>query len=269
MVRRPPRSTRTDTLFPYTTLFRSPLSLTAGELMRITALVSRIEADAQHHLVDIAIQVPHRHQAVVTRCLTDDLRDAHAWIERGVRVLEDHLDLQRRGLGVAPLQPGYVAAAEGDGAFRLRQDAGDDPAEGRLAAARLADETDDFAFGDRQVDLVDGTDDLFAHAGAEQVRGLLGEIERLHEAFGDVVHGDDRGRRGAAPGPRKRGDLSRGPSCNRRAHAAVSRCGWKQRISRRGRGEVISGSVSQEIGRSSCRERVCRYVMISLYAVHL
>src|SRR3546814_5572517 len=26
MVRRPPRSTRTDTLFPYTTLFRSPLT---------------------------------------------------------------------------------------------------------------------------------------------------------------------------------------------------------------------------------------------------
>src|SRR3546814_8813831 len=27
MIRRPPRSTRTDTLFPYTTLFRSPLTL--------------------------------------------------------------------------------------------------------------------------------------------------------------------------------------------------------------------------------------------------
>src|SRR3546814_1279043 len=27
MIRRPPRSTRTDTLFPYTTLFRSPLSV--------------------------------------------------------------------------------------------------------------------------------------------------------------------------------------------------------------------------------------------------
>src|SRR3546814_6587236 len=27
MIRRPPRSTRTDTLFPYTTLFRSPVSL--------------------------------------------------------------------------------------------------------------------------------------------------------------------------------------------------------------------------------------------------
>src|SRR3546814_5317233 len=29
MIRRPPRSTRTDTLFPYTTLFRSPVCRTA------------------------------------------------------------------------------------------------------------------------------------------------------------------------------------------------------------------------------------------------
>src|SRR3546814_13351991 len=43
MIRRPPRSTRTDTLFPYTTLFRSPLMavgvlrhtlLHAGDLFR-------------------------------------------------------------------------------------------------------------------------------------------------------------------------------------------------------------------------------------------
>src|SRR3546814_10436144 len=32
MIRRPPRSTRTDTLFPYTTLFRSPSGLTAAML---------------------------------------------------------------------------------------------------------------------------------------------------------------------------------------------------------------------------------------------
>src|SRR3546814_4567210 len=30
MIRRPPRSTRTDTLFPYTTLFRSILSMLRG-----------------------------------------------------------------------------------------------------------------------------------------------------------------------------------------------------------------------------------------------
>src|SRR3546814_7871021 len=33
MIRRPPRSTRTDTLFPYTTLFRSDRRLSAGRLL--------------------------------------------------------------------------------------------------------------------------------------------------------------------------------------------------------------------------------------------
>src|SRR3546814_9776097 len=32
MIRRPPRSTRTDTLFPYTTLFRSSLKIRGGAL---------------------------------------------------------------------------------------------------------------------------------------------------------------------------------------------------------------------------------------------
>src|SRR3546814_11517600 len=44
MIRRPPRSTRTDTLFPYTTLFRSIDKMTAGyawivrKLVRISVL---------------------------------------------------------------------------------------------------------------------------------------------------------------------------------------------------------------------------------------
>src|SRR3546814_5506757 len=36
MIRRPPRSTRTDTLFPYTTLFRSPQGGVAGETLSPT-----------------------------------------------------------------------------------------------------------------------------------------------------------------------------------------------------------------------------------------
>src|SRR3546814_7418359 len=35
MIRRPPRSTRTDTLFPYTTLFRSPLTRFPVETKKI------------------------------------------------------------------------------------------------------------------------------------------------------------------------------------------------------------------------------------------
>src|SRR3546814_1618067 len=38
MIRRPPRSTRTDTLFPYTTLFRSAGDQLALELRRATAV---------------------------------------------------------------------------------------------------------------------------------------------------------------------------------------------------------------------------------------
>src|SRR3546814_11318661 len=43
MIRRPPRSTRTDTLFPYTTLFRSPIQ-TIVHVMARPALVE------VHHL---------------------------------------------------------------------------------------------------------------------------------------------------------------------------------------------------------------------------
>src|SRR3546814_14025598 len=39
MIRRPPRSTRTDTLFPYTTLFRSIAHLLAGGLVLISLML--------------------------------------------------------------------------------------------------------------------------------------------------------------------------------------------------------------------------------------
>src|SRR3546814_8306139 len=46
MIRRPPRSTRTDTLFPYTTLFRSPPFLD-GDVCHLGALVARPGAVAR------------------------------------------------------------------------------------------------------------------------------------------------------------------------------------------------------------------------------
>src|SRR3546814_7601820 len=63
MRRRPPRSTRTDTLFPYTTLFRSPCGLrrcldTLCWRQRIVSVVRRDRADPyvpgrdRHYLVD-------------------------------------------------------------------------------------------------------------------------------------------------------------------------------------------------------------------------
>src|SRR3546814_15111671 len=57
MIRRPPRSTRTDTLFPYTTLFRStgvdlkelktlpPRPFTQGELVKAMKSVAKLVSD--------------------------------------------------------------------------------------------------------------------------------------------------------------------------------------------------------------------------------
>src|SRR3546814_11939031 len=39
MIRRPPRSTRTDTLFPYTTLFRSTSAIISSDRSRLAPLV--------------------------------------------------------------------------------------------------------------------------------------------------------------------------------------------------------------------------------------
>src|SRR3546814_1258262 len=52
MIRRPPRSTRTDTLFPYTTLFRShrPGSLAGEVIDDLKVLRARVE-DLQHILI--------------------------------------------------------------------------------------------------------------------------------------------------------------------------------------------------------------------------
>src|SRR3546814_6866685 len=46
MLRRPPRSTRTDTLFPYTTLFRSPPRTPARWMARIAPLHPAHGSDA-------------------------------------------------------------------------------------------------------------------------------------------------------------------------------------------------------------------------------
>src|SRR3546814_1794098 len=66
MIRRPPRSTRTDTLFPYTTLFRSLEPLAAQPDRRPADLDFRIavralDPDAVHHRRDRALHRSEEH----------------------------------------------------------------------------------------------------------------------------------------------------------------------------------------------------------------
>src|SRR3546814_13795849 len=59
MIRRPPRSTRTDTLFPYTTLFRALDAAPANELVAIRTYRAAMEA-GDTALVDRALGVLER-----------------------------------------------------------------------------------------------------------------------------------------------------------------------------------------------------------------
>src|SRR3546814_18583912 len=58
MLRRPTRSTRTDTLFPYTTLFRSSDASVAPQLCKLQPLVAAFQR--AHRQRDSFIQRPQR-----------------------------------------------------------------------------------------------------------------------------------------------------------------------------------------------------------------
>src|SRR3546814_10083251 len=74
MIRRPPRSTRTDTLFPYTTLFRS-------QMRKLACHSSRPIRGARHE---------HQEQGLYRRCL----RASHPQGRRQVRSEEHTSELQ-------------------------------------------------------------------------------------------------------------------------------------------------------------------------------
>src|SRR3546814_7233144 len=80
MIRRPPRSTRTDTLFPYTTLFRSrpDLGYDARSLCRITAR----PADDRHQRLRCR------------RCATDDRASLYREADLARRSEEHTSELQ-------------------------------------------------------------------------------------------------------------------------------------------------------------------------------
>jgi len=123
-----------------------PLALPAGELVRIAADIVRIEPDRLEPCSRDSAGLLSLHQPVRQRPLEDGLADTHARVERGEGVLEHGLD-PRRQLAAARRDRGAV---EKHATLARHQDAGDDAAEGRLAAARLADEAERLAARDRE-----------------------------------------------------------------------------------------------------------------------
>src|SRR3546814_12494828 len=99
MIRRPPRSTRTDTLFPYTTLFRSALpflleGLAAARAVAVAAF--HVEAVAQalcHRRADEGVDVAAEPADLLHEARGDELLafrgheedGLHAGVEAGVQ----------------------------------------------------------------------------------------------------------------------------------------------------------------------------------------
>src|SRR3546814_10489413 len=99
MIRRPPRSTRTDTLFPYTTLFRSiapPPSLGQRSLIR-RSLTQPLQDEGHVHLVGLVVagqRVHHEVDAEAIGYLALARPVRHHCIQRAARSEEHTSELQ-------------------------------------------------------------------------------------------------------------------------------------------------------------------------------
>ena len=177
--------------------------------MRIAALEARIEPDAQQQLVDVGRQLRARHEAVHERGLADDGFDAGAGIERGIRVLEDHL----HGQACCP----RLRAVEGAPGFGLLKRISPSVASRSPAIIRpsvdlpqpdspTSPTTSPLAIG--EVDAVDGVHGLRPDIGAQAAGDAAGEVGPLHEPLGqppglDQRRHDDRLQQGVEAAQRR------------------------------------------------------------------
>src|SRR3546814_11408060 len=115
MIPRPPISTRTDTLFPYTTLFRSVLLLACAEALQGMVIEA---VENQHRLIPLQTrQQAAQAAAAVGRCRRGAVpRFSCPAPQARAQVLAGHLAQARRDRlqGACPTQPGVQFA----GGFR-------------------------------------------------------------------------------------------------------------------------------------------------------
>src|SRR3546814_19154858 len=99
MLPAPPRSTRTDTLFPYTPLFRSPGASTAYELAKlgVTQAQAYVEQKQNQRIVDfhamLIKQNEHWNQDLADACI--EAADYHMLLSACVQDLEDEKKIGR------------------------------------------------------------------------------------------------------------------------------------------------------------------------------
>jgi hypothetical protein len=136
---------------------RDPLPLAAGELVGVAVQVAPRQVDVLQQLLDPAGALGAREVLVGVEGLSDALRDHHRRVERGVRVLEDHLHRAADGAQLGAAQPRDVLPVDADAAAGGLDEPQHRPPGGGLARARLAHQPERLPLADAQVDSAYGT----------------------------------------------------------------------------------------------------------------
>jgi hypothetical protein len=160
------------------------LELATGELARVALGDRRAQAHELEQLTDpLASRRRPVDHLVGAQRLGDRLAHRREAVERRVRVLEDALGLATHAEALATTEARRVDAVDQHAAGRRVLEAESDPAEGRLAGAGLADQTEGLAAVDAEADVVDR---LHPADGATQESALAGE---LHPHLAELEHG--------------------------------------------------------------------------------
>ncbi len=160
-----------------------PLALPAGELVRIAPRVVVLQTDQLHHSRHALAPLRDSADAVDPKPLADRGPDGRARIERGEWILEDDLHPAPERLERRSPQRADLLAIKGDRPAGGIEEAQQEPADRRLAAARLADEAQRLAAPNREAHVVDRL-----HIAAPALEDSAGD----REVLGQVLDLDQR-----------------------------------------------------------------------------
>jgi hypothetical protein len=188
-----------------------PLALPAGRLVRVSTRVLRPEPHVleQRRHPSATLGAPGADR-VHGQDLEERVRDRDAWVERGVRVLEDDLDALAQSGQISRRRPQDVEPVELDAAPRDGHEPQDRPGRGRLAAAGFTDEGERLSPVDVEADASHGfhgpfraPGDPVGHAATPAERDVEirdAQQRRARSATLVTVGGRRRGARHARPG---------------------------------------------------------------------
>ena len=167
------------------------LTLATGELVGVTIDVLGVEPHQVEQLLDpFAALVAWHDVGVDEERLTDDVTDRLAWIQRGVRVLEDDLDVAAQLAHLRTLGVGDVLAVEDDASLGGLLQGDEQPSQGGLSTPGLTDHTQGFTGVEVEahpVHRLDAADRVLDDAGLERV--VLLEVTNRQDGFAGRLGG--------------------------------------------------------------------------------